>query len=111
MRLRAGGTPAQGATDYLTQKSTAVGATLLTGLTTSSSWEVQGSRISTSMVEIKLFKPNVAASSFISYQEWDNSGIYAVGTGRHTPATAFDGFQFIVTGNFTATVRVYGFRN
>ena len=64
-----------------------------------------------------VFSPNEAAATGIEMRNQNRSSSsslsWGINTGAHTLTTAYDGFDFYETGagNFTGSIRVYGYQN
>ena len=110
LRMRAAGTDASGA-NYDFQEFVAAN-TSLTGARSSSQTSGQFARCSDCFATINIHNPALAAITYYLSQAWYGPGVtlteYA---GRHTPATAYDGFTVLPSsGNITGKLRVYGLR-
>lgn len=112
IQFRVGGVSA--ATNYAYQLLTANGV----NITSSSASGQTGGHIfacdtnETNTASIDIFKPNVAIATGYSAVNLYNSATISSNfvTGRHTTATAYDGFTiFPTSGTITSTVYVYGY--
>ena len=110
MQLRVGGVAA--ATNYDSQFLQADGASMnsgrLTAQTSGRFFAANNSDTNTASVDI--FKPNIAIAT--SYSVLNVYAVLALNvvTGRHTTATAYDGFGIVLaSGTITGTVYVYGY--
>jgi hypothetical protein len=110
--MRASGTDASGA-NYDTQLTINAATTIANARTTGATSGYFGYASSDHFSTINMHSPALAAITYyfsnVVYGPAINSVIVA---GRHTSATAYDGFTFIPgSGNLTGKLRVYGMRN
>ena len=112
IQLRVGGVAA--ATNYATQMMNASGSSVSAArLTAQTSGRIFASNSDdTNAASIDIFKPNLAIATGYSVLNANMSGTidqYVI-TGRHSTATAYDGFAVTpASGTITATIYVYGY--
>lgn len=118
IRLRVGGTDDSTASSYLAQRNGTFATTQEADLATGTNWNVMYLN-STSpefcVSDIELFKPFTATKTSARIQRPTTTGgnYYSTYfTALHTQAVSYDGFSItLASGNFTGTLRVYGYRN
>jgi hypothetical protein len=111
LRMRLSGTDATTNYDYqqLVGNNTAVSAALNSS---QGQAEIGGMNTSQTTVSLDIHNPALAAATLYSSHGWDGRGMVRLYGGRHTTATAYDGFSIYGdTGTITGTVKVYGYKN
>ena len=114
IRMRAAGTNAAGANYFGGYNyTTYAGVTAGYGDNAATGFNlafVSSTGVATSY-DINFMRPNIAATTNIHFQGLAPDSQRA-GSGVHSVATAYDGFQIIAaSGNIAGRIRVYGFRN
>jgi hypothetical protein len=110
-RLRVGGVDNTTASSYITNLLNVTGATVGGATTTTTSWSFAAADSNPTTVS------NVVSSPFLAAKTgWEGSTArgdrITLRGGYHTATSSFDGLTLIAnTGNFTGTVRIYGFKN
>jgi hypothetical protein len=119
VRLRASGTDASGATDYVFERFTNIGNSLGGTSFADSSYQLGGfntTGAARNYKELNLYSPKAAVpTSFYSISNYVSSAPalrFEQSGGYHALSTAYDAISIIPSsGTMTGTVRVYGYSN
>ena len=112
LRLRASGSDASGASNYIYQIQRATSTTVNAATVTSSYWNIGVDGTNISNLSMDIFSPfESVRSGFLSHSS-RGGGRFNVMSGEHILSSSYDGFTVLdAIGTMTGSLSIYGYRN